>query len=52
MSPAKLACDFLDFQLRTPFVLASGIIGTINGFLVIIRVLIIIGIWSGIPMST
>ena len=24
----KLACDFLDFQLNTPFVLASGIIGT------------------------
>lgn len=25
---ARLTCDFLDFQLNTPFVLASGIIGT------------------------
>ncbi len=25
---AKLACEFLNFQLQTPFVLASGIIGT------------------------
>ncbi|MEM7032042.1 MAG: dihydroorotate dehydrogenase [Chloroflexota bacterium] len=28
MSNPSLACDFLDFQLKTPFVLASGIIGT------------------------
>jgi dihydroorotate dehydrogenase (NAD+) catalytic subunit len=26
--PARLSCQFLDFQLRTPLVLASGIIGT------------------------
>lgn len=28
MSDSKLTCDFLDFQLPTPLVLASGIIGT------------------------
>lgn len=28
MSHSPLTCHFLDFQLRTPFVLASGIIGT------------------------
>lgn len=28
MTKNKLSCDFLDFQLNTPFVLASGIIGT------------------------
>lgn len=28
MNHQKLSCEFLDFQLRTPLVLASGIIGT------------------------
>ncbi len=28
MTKPNLSCDFLDFQLNTPFVLASGIIGT------------------------
>ncbi len=28
MNQSKLSCSFLDFQLQTPFVLASGIIGT------------------------
>ena len=28
MTHTRLACEFLDFELHTPFVLASGIIGT------------------------
>jgi len=34
MSNPTLACDFLQFQLRTPLVLASGIIGTSPALLV------------------
>src|SRR5690606_24852727 len=33
MPHPKLACDFLDFHLATPFVLASGIIGTSGSLL-------------------
>jgi dihydroorotate dehydrogenase (NAD+) catalytic subunit len=34
MNNKKLACEFLGFQLRTPLVLASGIIGTSDTLLV------------------